>query len=254
MQSHFICRAVLVAALLAGGCNDQRDTPAGAGTPGSNPKDLSQDPDFRMTAAEYFADWQANEEAARKKFSWKVIELTGTAVSFQKDGPDSFIELAVPGQTRFVRCSTTDPRPWNRVSAGQAVRIRGQFVGGGDPVVLYRCTVVEATGPKSPALTADRLGAELDADPAAAAAKYKGTRLVVTGTVDRVERAGKYQTRLYFRTDSTSRVYAEVSPLRPDWTEKIRPGDKVRVLVSFSPGPTKKDLALGFAVDAGPED
>jgi len=66
MQKHVICRLILVAALIAGGCKDRRDTPSGTATPGSEPKaavsrmkdpsDLSQTPDLQLTAAEYFAE------------------------------------------------------------------------------------------------------------------------------------------------------------------------------------------------------
>jgi len=252
---------IVIIALTAFGCAERAATTTPAGKPVDppdapvrikDPTDLSQIPDFQMTAEEYHVEWQKDAIAARAKFTWKLIELGGIVTGFRSQASSSFVELAVKGQERTVWCFTTDKRPWNQVSDGQTVKIRGQFNPSGDSFGVHRCVIVEATGPKSAPLTAAQLGAELDADAAAATAKYKRKGLVVTGTVEKKVHDGKFTTRILFQGGSDIKIYAEAISLKPDWTEKIQPGDTIRFLGSFGGLLLKKEFVLESAVDAGP--
>lgn len=171
-----------------------------------------------------------------------------------KRGGSTSVELEVKGQTEKVRCFTTNPRPWDQASDGQQINMRGQFVGLGDAAQMYHCTILQATGPKTPTLTATQLASVLDSNPAITMTKYKNKGLLVKGTVAKKEQISKNELRIYFKTEFKVQIYAEIVWGKSDWADKLQAGDKLRVLGNFSNVSPKNELALGFAVDAGPED
>src|SRR5262245_30897758 len=180
---------LLVVGLCAAGCGQRAPVPTdGPGKPSPDapptPAVASlEKPDFTLDAAAWREEWKKDRTAAKKKYTGKVVELTGEVVfvmvQFEgsiaggdlRSGPGGWVNLKGAQEGFPVQCITTDPQPWLTVSEGSKVRVRGR-AGKVDAEELVDCIIVEA-GP-NPALTAtvEQITRDVAADSAAAKEKY----------------------------------------------------------------------------------
>jgi len=102
----------------------------------------SAEADFRMTAAELFSEYEADEAAANGKYLGKVIEVTGVV---QESGSDeegkTSITLEGGGMMFGVICKLDDFSEAKRTefAEGEQVTFKGECTGMLMDVVLVRC-------------------------------------------------------------------------------------------------------------------
>ena len=101
----------------------------------------SATPDFKMTAAELFSDFETNENNANAKYLDKVIELNGTIQSVSSEENKVSITLDAGGMLGGVICQLDELSEHKRTSfqAGEAVQVKGLCTGMLMDVVLVRC-------------------------------------------------------------------------------------------------------------------
>lgn len=84
--------------------------------------------DHTATAAEWHAEFKADQAAAKKKYKDKVIELRGTVSNIVEnvDAGIVFVHLKIEKDFLGVRCGFKDAHIWERVTEGSEVTIRGK--------------------------------------------------------------------------------------------------------------------------------
>lgn len=100
-------------------------------------------PAARVTAAQLFADYDANEVAADEKYKGKVLIVTGTIEDIGKDIVDTmYVTLKTDNAIMSVQCKFADEHKSQLANAaeGQQVTIKGKCDGKLGNVLLRGCT------------------------------------------------------------------------------------------------------------------
>jgi hypothetical protein len=261
------------AALLALGLSAVGCTPGGQAPPtgpanqppGASPQAPASlgdvKPDFVFDAPAWREEWKKDRAAARKKYTGKVVELTGevifvsvqfegTAVSGLKSGPGGWVNLKGAQEGFPVMCITTDPQPWLTVAAGSRARIRGR-AGKAEMIEteLVDCVIVEA-GP-SPALTAtvEQVTRDVAADREAAKKKYAGKYVHAAGEVTEVVKDKDGTVRLKLKGASGVDVEALLGAPAAHRAGDIAVGQKIKLFGEVTvPSDPKDGVSLGGCV------
>lgn len=88
----------------------------------------SQSTDFSVTADELYKQFEQDETAANKKYAGKIIEVTGTVGSVQKDGSGLSVLLTAKDAMGGINCSMTNAETAN-TTQGKIVTIKGKYTG-----------------------------------------------------------------------------------------------------------------------------
>jgi hypothetical protein len=198
-----------------------------------------------IKAVEFAEEYAKDKQAARQKYQGKVVDLSGRIDRLNRNiSRQAFVVLE--GGRDGVRCLTVDKAPWNKVTPGQQITLRGTVADDSSPM-LFSCEIIE-TG-ESPALTitAEQLARETAADQEATYKKYKEKPLIVTGEVVELKPA-KGDEYLDLKGDDKRRVHC-VFPLQGDMLEGLKVGQQVKVLGQYSMTSNKSvDLILCFVI------
>ncbi len=138
MRSYLLLTsAILAVALTSAGCKDKKggptpsdgsspDQPKSGGPGSGGPRVSSGAPDFTMTPAEYRAEFARDGKGAGEKFRNKVIELNGVVAIVGQDPFEKKPGIFLKAEGEWtVFCATTDPQPWQKVTPGATVKLRG---------------------------------------------------------------------------------------------------------------------------------
>lgn len=118
--------AVVLAALLA--CNSGGSSSSTGGSKPSQPAG----PAISVTAKQLFEDYQKNEVSADDKYKGKLLKVSGTVHSIDKDAFDNMIlRLATPNQFMSVAATmnVSEKAKLGQMAKGQAATV--QCTGGG---------------------------------------------------------------------------------------------------------------------------
>lgn len=180
------------AALFVVGCGKSNPTPDGKGTtpppgPTGGGTDLATvKPDHAATAADWYAEFEKDADAATKKYAGKVIELTGTvqvvtANDFEDELP---LYLEVNKGESGLRCAMTDVNVWEKACQGTEVTIRGRLpVKGHLNGELSGAVLVKADKNPASSFTATELASQFVNDQKSLENKHKGKWAYVEGEV-----------------------------------------------------------------------
>ncbi len=199
--------------------------------------DPNKEPDFKLSADEYHAEFKKDLPAAKAKYTDKLLEITGVVEGYSKNlGGEVQVLVAVKGQNLGLICFSKDQSPWNFAEPGQTVTLRGRF-----PIFafastpsLIECHIMSATGPKAIALDAEALGKEYDANPEATEEKYRNKRLFIKGMVE-TKKVEDKSVRVIFKTSSKIKVAASFMPSDKADGDKVPKGQIARIYGEFSP-------------------
>jgi hypothetical protein len=175
---------VLLAACLlgCGETKDRRPKAARDSKPGlaTAPKESP----IVVTTEQLQAEYEADKEAADRKYKDRPMEISGTVEEFRWDDPDhplcvfltKFDENKINVACSFAKMPTGVG--WELV-AGQKVRLRGECNGNyyGPMVGLVQCLVLEASPSLAPVVSAAELAKDYTD------AKYKDKSIFLEGTV-----------------------------------------------------------------------
>lgn len=102
--------------------------------------------DVKIEATALAAEYEADENAANKKYLGKVIEVTGTITDITYDDNQNLIvvmtdEMAMTGVSCTFDNTQTDIK--DKLKKGQTVTIKGSCTGVLMEVILTKCALVE---------------------------------------------------------------------------------------------------------------
>ena len=182
--------ASLCCIVSCGGCDRNESggsgkPPASAPTTTASTEAASADaPHYALTAEEYADEYHRDATKAARKYKHAAIEISGTVKDVQFDAAGrAWVNLKIGNEVTGVQCFTKDPNPWEKVAAGQHVRLSGAWPE--FPLVpsLRECELVDSGASTAISMTAQELADEYGADADAAARKYAGKTLLVSGEV-----------------------------------------------------------------------
>ncbi len=256
-----------LAALLLAGCSrsdmkgdDKRSDDSGAVKKGDgkrsdddrpskdqNGKPESSEPVARLTCKEFIEEFKKDNKAASDKYFNKFVELTGTLgfITFKQGDPGIALKKNaddnIAGDKVF--CLTRDLEPWKKAAQGRTLKLRGK-VSGMESTNLSECEIVEVTGPAHPAVTAEQLAKECDADSNATERKYKSKLLLITGEVDSITLKSDTGPHIFFKTPTPgTRVRAGFDEQLEQKMSTFMKGQKITILCLFD---GKIDGTLNF--------
>jgi hypothetical protein len=248
---------VLAFAFAAAGCKDKKGSgapavappaqpgPGDGGTPPGRPKNPSGEPDFKLTPAEFRAEFARDGRGADQKFRGKVIELDGVVASVGQDTFDRKPGVFLKAEgTNTVFCATADPRPWEKVAPGASARLRGTLpssISYQSPA-LADARVIDAGGSKVQSLTAAELTKEFLADPAGTRAKYDKRAVALGGEITDARIAAGDDMIVRLKGERGTTV---VVSIKKHGLEGARPGRRLKVFGDLNIPPAgAKELFL----------
>jgi hypothetical protein len=204
-----------------------RPTKGSEKTASANP--IHGEPNFEMTAQQYFDIFQKDREAAGQKFDDELVTLKGVVGSFGVDEEVDHVNLQVGDNVTAIKCHTRERAPWAKVFPGQTIRIRGRQMHPFEPH-LVKCTIVEV-GPESPTVvSAQELAKEFAADRDKLHKKYAGKYLWVEGEV--IEKQGG---DVFLKGSGKLKVHCEPPFENQDILDVFVVGKKVKLLGKYNP-------------------
>lgn len=107
------------------------------------------DTEIKVTATELISAFETDSATANKKYLGKILEVTGTAKSIEKDGQSATVVLGTPGNMSSVRCSmdTAQAGKASTINEGANITVKGACTGFiseellGSDVILNRCII-----------------------------------------------------------------------------------------------------------------
>jgi hypothetical protein len=196
--------------------------------------------DFRLTSAEFVAEYNANQATFQNKYRDKVVELTGklASVGNDKDGQGFFYLIGPePAKIDKAVCHMDGALPWRKATPGQTVTLKGR----GSAFLVPRldnCEVLDVKGPPAPRLSADEFAARAF-DKELMKRKDRPRYLVVHGTIEKL--AGRPNTTgLFLVTQNKDRkVLIHFSPREFERLNVAswKPGQRIEVIGGDSTNP-----------------
>lgn len=161
------------------------------------------EPAFRVTAPDLYKEYQADADAAHKKYSGKVIEVSGVVQDCMGDEKTPTIVLGVGKWLEGVTCGTAEKASWTRHGRGQKVRLKGAWAGSSYGLALVHCVILEADPNPTFTFTTTELAKLFETD-SYTASELSDKSLIVEGDVFKKEEAGAGPIYYLKGTDKTT--------------------------------------------------
>jgi uncharacterized protein (DUF1330 family) len=199
-------------------------------------EDLSKvEPAFKMTAEEFFKEYEAGKNTAAEKYKGKVIELSGEIDGIGRNfGGDPYVTLKVEKQLLGVMCFTAEEHPWAKVVRGQKIKIKGKWPEFTVASSLIYCAFVETGEYAGIRLSAEELAKEYAADPEATVKKYDKKFLVMTGEVVSKEFNSAGAASVELKSGNKVKVKCSFTATEKDVTKPIKVGQTIEVVGEFT--------------------
>jgi cold shock CspA family protein len=255
-----LAAALAVAVFLSAGCSGKsdkkEDDKKGEEKKGEEKKGVGDaKPDFTLTAKAFDEEYNKDKKAAEAKYKGKVVELSGTVKLVGRNlGKEAFVSLDAGSKNiTGVMCFTTDKQPWLKATPGRTAKLKGKWPEFTVGPSLVGCIVTEVSGPETPTLTADELGKAYAADKDATTKKYDNKYLFLTGEIAKVTFNEAKAASVLFKTSGKTKVLATFTAFDKEETEKLKAGQKIKVLglYSFNFAPDEVSLNLCIPVEEG---
>lgn len=160
----------------------------------SEEKKTIAQPDFQLTPEALVGELHADEAKATAKFQGKLLEITGVIHEIDVGSGDFRFKVSTGKEEKQVcevLCGfiTKDFDKAMRASAGQKVRVTGQFGRFTSALLtLEKCEFVALEPSKVQLAMAEAFTKEFEMDAMAAGQKYRGSNLIVKGTVEALDK------------------------------------------------------------------
>jgi len=163
-----------------------------------------------------------------------VLELSGVVeeIGLSTQGDVSlFLEGTQIPTPQSIECLTIDKEPWNKVTPGQTVTLRGRCEILGGELKFRNCQIVEAKGAARVSITSAELAQAYEKDAEAAGKTYEGKWLEVSGEKEKVDRLTSMEKAvLTLKTTGKVAISCLVDGGMIAQAEKVKPGQSVKVL------------------------
>lgn len=206
----------LIAILTPSGCGQEKKP--GEQKPQSEPKVPIQSgakepekesqkataPDYVMTAEEFSAEFSADKDKATKKFTGKIVELSGVVSDLLIYGSGGAANCSFSASKVRAHASLEFLPVMQQLSLQQKIKVKGKFE---HTVFLevVNCSVNEITKSEMMRLTAPEVVKDFVDDPVKAAAKYKAAKGgIITGVV-----SGKTKNRIGLKGEGKRDLWVE---------------------------------------------
>jgi hypothetical protein len=207
----------------------------------TKPIDLAKaKPDFTPDPKAWFTEWVADDRAAREKYEGKVMELSGdvSEVTAKLDDERQVVQgviiLKAGAKDHVIRCLTTDRQPWERVSPGSKVKLRGVVPLYAEFPTLEPCNILEAGPNPAIPISAVQLTQELEDDTKETSKRYMGKFLIVDGEVVKKQTDGLGLTTAYLKGAEDIPVACKFPHVMRSAAESLKPGQKIKVVGSYA--------------------
>lgn len=197
-------------------------------------------PDFTPDPKDWYTEWTADDSAAREKYERKVMELSGevSEVTAKLDDDRNVVQgvilLKAGAKDHVIRCLINDHYPWERVSPGSKVKVRGVV-----PLYLefptLDPTIILETGP-NPAIviSAEQLTKELEDNAKETHQRYMGKFLIVDGEIVQKKINELGLTSVYLKGAEDIPVACRFPHVMRSAAEPLKPGQKIKVIGSYA--------------------
>lgn len=219
---------------------------------GSNDEgtDISAKPaDFSLHSTKFSKELKDDEKGATNKYKDKVIELTGKVIGVGRNiSKDAFLRLeGAEGEMLGVMAFTQEKTPWNKVTPGQIVTVKGKFPEFVVTTSLIECQIVKVEGERAPLLTPDELAKEFEKDSEATKKKYDEKFLILQGEIaaKAANDAGAVSLTLK-TTQSEVKVKCSFTAFEKEETSALQVGQTVTVLGQFTLNLGEEEVGLYF--------
>ena len=98
--------------------------------------------DYKIQATELYAEFNADEGAANKKYIGKTIEVSGQVLNTHRDQQNALVIIMDAGNAMGSILCTLEKDPPSIPEKGQSVTIKGQCNGLLMDVVLNKCVLL----------------------------------------------------------------------------------------------------------------
>lgn len=208
----------------------------------------SKEPHFKVTAADFLAEYKKNSQATKEKYAKKIVELTGEVTNMGTNfSNDPYLTLKVEGDFVGVMCITRTATPWASVLPGQTVTIKGEWPEFAFAAALVNCSVMKTGPAKHFELTAEALAKEVAADTDDQTnKKYKDKYIVLSGKViDKTFNSAGAGT-LTLETSGKPAVKCSFTAFDKSGVKAIKVGDTIRVAGQYTFNFGKDDVTIYF--------
>lgn len=195
-------------------------------------------PAYSLKAKDLLAAQKRDPGAVSQKYRGKWIEVEGTVHGFMRR---YYATILLEGEfLQGIDCTTDLQEPWQQVSPGQTVRIRGAWGPFGG--TLTDCRIVEVKGDPCPTIAAVDLAKECTADRGAAIKRYEDHYLIVPGRL--TAKRGERYVEFSLDGDGKAEVVCRFDPEERDWANSIKIGDSIKVMGRFTGNTDPKSIRL----------
>lgn len=187
---------------------------------------------YSVSSEQFAAEFTKDREAAAKKYSGQIIEISGTVSDVGLHiTSNAYLAFDVAEKPGFVQCFTVDQEPWHKVLPGAKVKIKGTCE---TRSRFERCEIVEANPIPIPEFIAAKLSGEFAANRMHAVKKYGGKYLIVTGHI--LDRQVSDVGTLTFTLKATEKMKVLCSFALPEskLVQSFKSGEQLRVVGTCS--------------------
>jgi len=153
--------------------------------PGDPPASKPPKADFTLTSKDFDAEQTKDQDAFKKKYAGKWIELSGTVKEARRRYEGDYLGLVGENQVSSIICVTSVREPWKTVLPDQEVKILGRLEVGIVPM-LRDSVILQKSGSGPKMITAEELAKELKGDFNKTEGKYRGKNLILTGEATKI--------------------------------------------------------------------
>jgi hypothetical protein len=191
------------------------------GTNTNPPKSLG-DPQLKVAAADFHAEFRGDFAAAQAKYGGKVIELTGT-VHGARATQRGWIDLSAP-EKGTVPCEFEDVSVTGKVAKRQTIRVKGWARPTSTSPTLTQCEIVELGPDTSLKTTSEKLAADITVQREQTLKASEGRTTFVTGSLEGRITDENMTEQLVLKGDGKTRIQCQTTDPR---AKNLQPGQIV---------------------------
>jgi hypothetical protein len=188
-----------------------------------------------MSALEWADRAKADNNFVISKYAGKILELSGVVADVFSTSLALKAAAEVKDITRdLVACEMQDKDFWKKVFVGQTVRLRVIAPKSDFDAIHFKWDIIGVMGPKPPTITADDWAKEFNDDETAAAKKYVGRPIILTGEIEKVKPNGAGVGSVDLKTKNGRPLECRFPPGSEVLLKSLIPGHKVSLLLKFN--------------------
>ncbi|MBY0228258.1 MAG: OB-fold putative lipoprotein [Gemmataceae bacterium] len=229
--------SLAAALLMLAGCG--QTNPSGKeGKEGKAPPAKLGEAEFKVSSADFVAEWKKDSKAALSKYKGKTVEVTGkvSSIGTNLSGDPVILLESAPMKFDWTTCLPVERFPAKSLAPGQTATIKGRVHPDTFSAGLVDAEVVKAEGPKAQAFTADELADEVGKSGFdEAMKKHKDKWMLVSGEVAEVKLDKARAGDVVLKTKGKGpKIVARFSAMDEKSADALKKAKRIEVLGQYS--------------------